>query len=95
MYRVNLVNQVPPPAPGASQQQLVGVLSQMDAGGGGGGSNGVMVGGMGGGSSSTASMVEDAIMTSVKVEPMHDTASTSSTTNGHVVYTTKRPRLEG
>ncbi|GAB0088110.1 hypothetical protein DMENIID0001_024900 [Sergentomyia squamirostris] len=99
MYRVNLVNQVPPPPQGApqQQQQLVGVLSQMDGGGnGGGGSNGIMVGGLsGGGSSSAASMGEDAIMTAVKVEPMHDTASTSSTTNGHMVYTTKRPRLEG
>lgn len=32
---------------------------------------------------------------SVKAEPMHDTASTSSTTNGHVVYANKRPRLDG
>uniref|UniRef100_A0A1B0CW98 Ecdysone receptor n=2 Tax=Lutzomyia longipalpis TaxID=7200 RepID=A0A1B0CW98_LUTLO len=96
MYRVNLVNQVPPQPSGASQQQLVGVLNQMDAGGGG--SNGVMLGLTGNSGSTSATNIgsEDAIMTAVKVEPIqHETASTSSTTNGHVVYTTKRPRMEG
>lgn len=34
------------------------------------------------------------MVTTVKVEPMQDMASTS-TPNGHVIYAGKRPRMEG
>ena len=85
------------------QQSLVGVLNQIDningtnatlittISGGGGGGNG------GGGATGTIVLSDETILAAVKAEPMHDTASTSSTmTNGHVIYAPmKRPRIEG
>lgn len=67
-----------------SHQPLGSVLSQLDA---------ISVSG----SNGPISIINETILTAVKAEPMHDTASTSSTiTNGHVIYTPiKRPRLEG
>lgn len=68
-------------------QPLGSVLSQLDA---------ISVSGSNGPSDNSI-IINETILTAVKAEPMHDTASTSSTiTNGHVIYTPiKRPRLEG
>lgn len=68
-------------------QPLGSVLSQLDA---------ISVSG-GNGPSDNSIIINETILTAVKAEPVHDTASTSSTiTNGHVIYTPiKRPRLEG
>ncbi|XP_037031851.1 ecdysone receptor isoform X2 [Bradysia coprophila] len=70
-----------------SHQPLGSVLSQLDA---------ISVSGSNGPSDNSI-LINETILTAVKAEPMHDTASTSSTiTNGHVIYTPiKRPRLEG
>lgn len=70
-----------------SHQPLGSVLSQLDA---------ISVSGSNGPSDNSI-IINETILTAVKAEPMHDTASTSSTiTNGHVIYTPiKRPRLEG
>lgn len=70
-----------------THQPLGSVLSQLDA---------ISVSGSNGPSDNSI-IINETILTAVKAEPMHDTASTSSTiTNGHVIYTPiKRPRLEG
>ncbi|KAJ6650111.1 hypothetical protein Bhyg_05355 [Pseudolycoriella hygida] len=70
-----------------SHQPMGSVLSQLDS---------ISVTG-GNGPNDNSIIINETILTAVKAEPLHETASTSTNvTNVHVLYTSiKRPRLEG
>lgn len=55
-----------------------------------------MVNPMSGGIGNIQRVANELMVTTVKVEPMQDIASTSTPApNGHVIYANKRPRIEG